>query len=166
MAQQTMTERDMYLAAFEREFQTTLRLLRHYPADKVGLKPSQRSGSAGEVAWTLVLSQHVVAPILRGELMPGAFPSAPATWPEILGAFEAAHRDALAALEGLGDEAMNGPVRMPTGPKQIGEVRRGDALWLMLNDTVHHRGQFSVYTRIAGGKVPSIYGPSGDEPWS
>lgn len=32
-------------------------------------------------------------------------------------------------------------------------------------DSVHHRGQFSVYLRLAGGKVPSIYGPSADEPW-
>jgi uncharacterized damage-inducible protein DinB len=32
-------------------------------------------------------------------------------------------------------------------------------------DIVHHRGQFSVYLRMAGGKVPSIYGPTADEPW-
>jgi uncharacterized damage-inducible protein DinB len=38
-------------------------------------------------------------------------------------------------------------------------------LWLMLMDSIHHRGQLSVYIRPAGGKVPSIYGPSGDEPW-
>jgi uncharacterized damage-inducible protein DinB len=35
----------------------------------------------------------------------------------------------------------------------------------MLHDQIHHRGQFSVYLRMVGGKVPSIYGPSGDEPW-
>jgi len=66
---------------------------------------------------------------------------------------------------GLDSGTMNGTVRMPVGPKQVGDVRRGDALWMMLMDTVHHRGQLSVYQRIAGGKVPSIYGPSGDEPW-
>ena len=38
-------------------------------------------------------------------------------------------------------------------------------LWLMLNDSIHHRGQLSVYERMAGGLVPSIYGPSADEPW-
>jgi len=38
-------------------------------------------------------------------------------------------------------------------------------LWAVLMDQVHHRGQLSVYTRLAGGKVPSIYGPSGDETW-
>ncbi|MBI1806965.1 MAG: hypothetical protein HYR76_07940, partial [Ignavibacteria bacterium] len=30
---------------------------------------------------------------------------------------------------------------------------------------VHHRGQLSVYLRIVDAKVPSIYGPSADEPW-
>jgi uncharacterized damage-inducible protein DinB len=40
-----------------------------------------------------------------------------------------------------------------------------DVLWYLLNDQIHHRGQFSVYLRMAGAKVPSIYGPSKDEPW-
>ena len=30
---------------------------------------------------------------------------------------------------------------------------------------VHHRGQLSSYLRPMGGKVPSIYGGSFDEPW-
>jgi len=29
----------------------------------------------------------------------------------------------------------------------------------------HHRGQLSTYLRPMGGKVPSIYGGSADEPW-
>jgi uncharacterized damage-inducible protein DinB len=33
-------------------------------------------------------------------------------------------------------------------------------------DAVHHRGQFSVYLRLAGAPVPSIHGPSTDEPWT
>ena len=31
---------------------------------------------------------------------------------------------------------------------------------------VHHRGQLSSYLRPMGGKVPSIYGGSYDEPWT
>jgi uncharacterized damage-inducible protein DinB len=34
---------------------------------------------------------------------------------------------------------------------------------MMLFDQIHHRGQLSVYVRMAGGKVPSIYGPSADD---
>lgn len=33
----------------------------------------------------------------------------------------------------------------------------------MMLDMIHHRGQVSVYIRLAGGKVPSIYGPSADD---
>jgi uncharacterized damage-inducible protein DinB len=31
--------------------------------------------------------------------------------------------------------------------------------------SVHHRGQLAAYLRPMGGKVPSIYGGSYDEPW-
>ena len=166
MTQQTMSEKDMYLASFEHEFQTSLKVLKGYPSDKLDLTPADRLKSARELAWMLVLNQKVVEPILNGELMPGQFPPAPATLQEIIAAFEQAHRDSTVKLAGLTEGAMNGPVRMPTGPKQVGEMRRGNALWMMLNDTIHHRGQFSVFSRIAGGRVPSIYGPSADEPWS
>ena len=35
---------------------------------------------------------------------------------------------------------------------------------LRLLHTIHHRGQLSTYLRPMGGKVPSIYGGSADEP--
>jgi uncharacterized damage-inducible protein DinB len=52
------------------------------------------------------------------------------------------------------------------GPKTPGPVKRSDFLWFLLHDQIHHRGQFSIYLRIVDGKVPSIYGPSLDEPWT
>jgi uncharacterized damage-inducible protein DinB len=164
-AQQTMSEKDMYLMAFEMEYQTTLKVLRAYPAAKAELKPSERSVSARELVWTMVLNQMVVEPILQGRLMPEGFPPAPATWAEVLAAFEGAHKKIAAKLATIKDEAMNGTVHTIVGPKKEADVRTGNMLWMMLNDTIHHRGQLSVYLRIAGGKVPSIYGPSGDEPW-
>jgi uncharacterized damage-inducible protein DinB len=36
---------------------------------------------------------------------------------------------------------------------------------MFLFDAIHHRGQLTVYLRAVGGKVPDIYGGSGDEPW-
>lgn len=39
-------------------------------------------------------------------------------------------------------------------------------LWTgVVMHAAHHRGQLSVYLRLMGEKVPSIYGPSADEPW-
>jgi uncharacterized damage-inducible protein DinB len=34
----------------------------------------------------------------------------------------------------------------------------------LIKHSVHHRGQLSAYLRPMGGKVPSIYGGSADEP--
>src|SRR5262249_11410787 len=44
------------------------------------------------------------------------------------------------------------------------EMPIGQFLWLFHNDAIHHRGQLAAYIRPMGGKVPSIYGPSGDDP--
>jgi uncharacterized damage-inducible protein DinB len=33
----------------------------------------------------------------------------------------------------------------------------------VLNHTIHHRGQLSVYLRLNDVSVPAIYGPSADE---
>ena len=53
---------------------------------------------------------------------------------------------------------------MQAGPEKPGKVRGGDLLWFAVMDGVNHRGQLAVYLRMAGGKVPAIYGPSADEP--
>jgi uncharacterized damage-inducible protein DinB len=34
----------------------------------------------------------------------------------------------------------------------------------VLSHLIHHRGQLSVYLRLLDVAVPSIYGPSADEP--
>ncbi len=58
-----------------------------------------------------------------------------------------------------------GTVKFFTGPGQLGDIPVIGFCWFILCDQIHHRGQLSVYVRMAGGKVPSIYGPSADEPW-
>ena len=50
-------------------------------------------------------------------------------------------------------------------PKTLGDYPTMEFLWFLLFDHIHHRGQLSVYLRMVG-KVPSIYGPSGDQPWT
>jgi len=46
------------------------------------------------------------------------------------------------------------------------EAPVGEFLWYIFFDAIHHRGQLSTYIRPMGGQVPSIYGPSGDDPGS
>jgi uncharacterized damage-inducible protein DinB len=161
-----MTERQAYLDAFNREAQTTLRVLKAYPGNKAEYKPADRSNTAMQTAWTLVISQFVTEPILTvPKLVPSAHPAAPADWGTLVSTFEQAHKDASKRLGAMSDAVYQSPIELAVGKGVTAPVRRADALWMMLYDTVHHRGQLSVYLRATGGKVPSIYGPSGDEPW-
>jgi uncharacterized damage-inducible protein DinB len=68
-------------------------------------------------------------------------------------------------IETATPESLANPVQFPVGPGQIGAWPKLQFAWFMLCDQIHHRGQLSVYLRMVGGKVPSIYGPSGDEAW-
>jgi uncharacterized damage-inducible protein DinB len=40
---------------------------------------------------------------------------------------------------------------------------RGRTLWALVAHQAHHRGQMSVLMRLAGLKVPGVYGPSREE---
>jgi uncharacterized damage-inducible protein DinB len=48
------------------------------------------------------------------------------------------------------------------GDQILLERSMGQILWLFHVDSIHHRGQLSIFLRQFGAKVPSIYGPSGD----
>lgn len=160
------TEKDMYVQALESEFEITQRVLKAYPPEKCELKPAEKMKNARELGWMLVLNQLVVPLAIEGNLKPENFPPAPKTWNEVLTRFESAHRDTVARLKQVSDRDFNRTIKLPTGRNQISDVRVADALWMFLRDTTHHRGQFSVFLRIAGGRLPSIYGPTADEPWS
>jgi uncharacterized damage-inducible protein DinB len=158
--------RARYLDTYRRECATTKKLLRAYPADEGGFKPHERSNSAHQLAFTFVVESMIALKALRGEalLTGGSFPTPPDTWDGVLAAFDQATRE-LEAEVAKASPHLDGTVQFLTGPKQVGDYTLEDFLWFMLHDQIHHRGQLSVYLRMAGGKVPSIYGPSADEPW-
>ena len=81
-------------------------------------------------------------------------------------AWEQAHAAFVAHVRRTPDAELNKTVKFMVGPKKMGDLRRMDVLWFLLHDSIHHRGQFSIYLRMVDAKVPSIYGPTADEPWS
>jgi uncharacterized damage-inducible protein DinB len=163
-----MTEKEQLLGAWEKEVPTTLKVLRAYPAGKADLKPHEKARSAKELAWTFVFEGYGGAQGVDAELkfppknMP---PSMPSTWDGVVAECERAFRGLADKVRGASDAQLNTTVKVLTAPKQMSDMRRLDFIWFLLMDMVHHRGQFTVYLRMAGGKVPSIYGPSADEPW-
>jgi len=160
-----MTEKEQFLGALEKELPTTMRVLKAYPAAKGDLKPHAKCKSARELAWMFVTEQKASEQALDGGIEFGKMPKAPTTLPEVIAAYEKSSKAFVDRIKRTPDAELNQTVKFFVTPKQMGDVRKMDLLWFMLMDQVHHRGQFTVYLRMADGKVPSIYGPSADEPW-
>ena len=160
-----MNAKDVSLQIWDREFQTTIRVFRAFTQEQLKFKPHERSRCVRDLAWQCVTDERVIGTIedqndLRN--VP-AGPSPSETMEEIVAAYEAAHREAFAKVSRFSEEEFNRTVscRLPGGEWKMAQP---EAFWGNLMDEVHHRGQLSVYLRLAGGKVPSIYGPSENEP--
>jgi uncharacterized damage-inducible protein DinB len=157
-----------FLDAYEREHAITARLLRAYPPDKLELQPHPKCKTARNLAWNFVvertLGKHAFHNDLAAAMSGGSQP--PAQWSDLLAALESAHKEFGDMVRETPEDELEQHVKFFTAPKTMGDVKRIDLLWFLLFDQIHHRGQFSIYSRMADGKVPSIYGPSADEPWS
>jgi uncharacterized damage-inducible protein DinB len=159
-------EKDQFIQNWEREFQTTMKVLKSYPENKLDLKPHEKSRSAKELAWTLNMEEKVlINGAISGKFDFANAPPPPSTLQEILTIYERNHKENVERVKKMSEQDMNKTVQFMSGPNKMSDMRTADVLWTGIMDTVHQRGQFSVYLRMAGGKVPSIYGPSADEPW-
>ncbi len=161
-----MSEKEQFLSVWNNEHKITLRVMNAYPADKLDLKPAEKSKSARDLLFVFVSEQHFFTMALDGKIdFMAPMPKAPSTLQEIISAYEKENAALVAKLKATPEADFNKTVAFPVAPKTMGQVRVMDLSWMMLMDSVHHRGQLSVYIRLAGGKVPSIYGPTADEPW-
>jgi uncharacterized damage-inducible protein DinB len=163
--------KQQFLDVYDEEHARTKRVLHAYPEDKLDLRPHSKLKTARELAWVFVLERYLGTAVwndeyAQGRTVSGKPPTAPEDWKEILSTLEKSHKEFRGLIESASDDALRENVHFFKGPKTMGEISRIDWLWFLLHDQIHHRGQLSVYLRMAEGKVPAIYGPSGDEPWT
>jgi uncharacterized damage-inducible protein DinB len=162
----TVSPKQQFADVYAQELATTLKVLRAFPADRADYKPHERSNSALQLAWTFVMENNIGMAALTGPLqLGGKFPPPPPSMAEVIAAYEQSAKQFQEALARTPESRLSETVQFPTGPVTMRDWPVIEFLWFMLMDSVHHRGQLSVYVRCAGGKVPSIYGPSADEPW-
>ena len=150
-----------YLNERRREYQTTLRVLQSYPEDQRHLKPAEKSRSAAELVRTFVNEERVLTSLLNNGItdpsllamdVPGSMTNGITLW-----------QSTVATNDGL--LAKVSPASWESVVNFYGlQIPLVQACWFELFDHIHHRGQFSVYLRLAGARVPSIYGPTADEP--
>jgi uncharacterized damage-inducible protein DinB len=155
-------------AELKKESATTRKMLERVPEDKFDWKPHEKSMTLGRLAGHVAELHGMFRPALtRDELdfAEGYTPFLPKTSAELLKTFDARVSDALELLATQSDEQMRERWRMRRGEQVFFELPRAVALRTMaLNHVVHHRGQLSVYLRLLNVPLPSVYGPTADEP--
>jgi uncharacterized damage-inducible protein DinB len=152
--------RDYLVKCLEDEFKTTTRVLENVkPGD---WRPDPKARTAAEIAWHIVHSEvWFLECIVAGEFNPatvaeGATPGLP----EIIRYYQEHF------TKGIGDvKKMSGADLAKSVDFFNMKQPMFEALGMALVHSVHHRAQLATYLRPNGGKIPSIYGGSADEPW-
>ena len=161
-----MSEKDLFIKSLEMEYKTTHKVLKAYPAEQANFTPHPKCKSAQALAFNFIFEMKGADMAIDGEMDFKKIPKPPATFAEVVTAYEQAHAAFVAHVRRTPDAELDKTVKFMVGPKKMGDLRRMDVLWFLLHDSIHHRGQFSIYLRMVDAKVPSIYGPTADEPWS
>jgi uncharacterized damage-inducible protein DinB len=159
-----MTNLEFCIQKRTSEYPAFLRVFKALPADQLAYRPHPRSRTAAEIAWTIASEEGDLATILETGKVDFKETTPPSTAGEIIGTYERNFAAATDRLRMLGAGTWEKKGQFLVGGTPVWETTIGEFAWGFLFDAVHHRGQLSVYLRPMGGKVPSIYGPSGDDP--
>lgn len=153
-------DKQTFLSHLEREHQTTMKLIEAFSDDKLEYKPpSDKLRTARELLAIFPATEASLPQFAQGSTPQEWKPFEGRTMKEILDAYHAAHGQAVEAIRAVPDADLQREMDFWGQP-----ARRIDALWFMLLDNIHHRGQLTVYLREAGGVVPPIYGPTAEQP--
>ncbi len=159
-----MTDREFFLYTVEDELPRFERVFKALPADKLDYTPHPKSKTAGALTGYIAAETNTFPVFLTtGSVdMSALGEPAPKTIAESATIFLQILTDAKQIASGMSETDWDSPAKMMAGEKVEWETTKGKMAWSLLLDLIHHRGQLSTYIRPMGGKVPSIYGPSGD----
>ena len=165
----TMPITDALLPEYDHEMGTTRRLLDRVPEAQFDWRPHEKSMTLGQLsghlanlpAWCssiLDLAEFDLASIADDR------PPLPASRDALLKEFDQKVDAARASLSKRTDAELMSPWTLKSGDHEIFTMPRIMAIRsFVMNHSVHHRGQLSVYLRLNNVPLPSIYGPTADE---
>jgi len=155
------------LPEFDQEMATTRKLLERVPSDKGPWKPHPKSFPLGHLAQLVATMPGWVTKTLRDTEIDLA--TSPGysfeTTETLLGEFDRHVREAREALASARDTDFAVLWSLKHGARVLFTAPRGVVVRQNVNHLIHHRGQLSVYLRLNDVPLPSMYGPTADEPW-
>jgi RimJ/RimL family protein N-acetyltransferase len=155
--------RQFFSETLKAEAPKFIRVLQAIPPDQAGYRPHPRCSSAGDIAWLLATELGDACELVHnGSANFTMHPAQPV--PQAVALYEKNLADLQSRLAAIDDARWEQKAKFLVDGKVAWEAPLGDMLFGFLFDAIHHRGQLSSYLRPMGAKVPSIYGPSADDP--
>jgi uncharacterized damage-inducible protein DinB len=161
---------ELFLSELEREVERSKRALERVPEGKYDWKPHDKSMLFGYMADMVATMPSWITMMIRQDELDIApadgskFKQEPKDTSEaLLSALDKTAVDARSALETTTDEHLMTSWRLLAGGHVVMENPRHVVIQDTFNHWAHHRGQMTVYLRLMGAKVPSLYGPSADD---
>ena len=159
-----MRNYEFFATCVERELPAFLKVLRALPSDRLDYQPHERNKTAGQLALQIADEITVLGDLFdSGEINMKSYGEPTATPEELAQRFERGAKAVVEKARATDETKWGAPGRFLWDGHVVWEARAAELAWGFLFDLIHHRGQLSVYIRPMGGKVPAIYGPSGDE---
>jgi uncharacterized damage-inducible protein DinB len=156
------TTREFFITQFSAERPKFVKVIRALPEGKLDYKPHERSSPAGGIAWFLVLEMRALVDLVKKHENHWQQSPGPKTAAEIATEYDKAAGELETALKSTDEAAWARDSKMFVGDRLVKSSPLGETLWDFFLDAIHHRGQLTSYIRPMGGKVPAVYGPSGD----
>jgi hypothetical protein len=158
-----MSTREFFAERLASEIPGFLKVIRALPGDRLDYRPHEKNTAAGSLAWQLALEMAGLTELVRTGIIDYKTLPRPESVEEMATKLEHAAQQALEAVKSGSDATWDGPGKFLYGGHVAWEDTVANIAWGFLFDMVHHRGQLTAYLRPMGGKVPAVYGPSGDE---
>lgn len=161
-----MSISDMLLPEFDQEMATTRRVIERVPSDKAKWKPHEKSFPIGHLTQLVANMPGWLTNALNETSLnlldyPGyTYESTD----DLLKVFDKHVKEARAAIAKSKDSDYAVPWSLRRGDQIFFTLPRAAIVRQTINHLVHHRGQLTVYLRLIDVPVPSIYGPTADEP--
>jgi len=158
-----------FLEDMEEELGSTKRVLERFPDGQGSWRPHEKSKTLAELARHVADIPGLAATILETEEMDALArpPREPLhTSAELIAHFDGGVSALRAALSRADDERMRGEWALRAGDRMfVRRPRRALLRTMFLSHMIHHRAQLGVYYRLLNVPVPSVYGPTADEPF-
>lgn len=159
---------EQILTELRQEAATTRKMLERVPQESLAWQPHEKSMTLGRLAAHVagLYGTWLKTTLSQDEFdLADSLPLKADSVSDILEAFDQNVSDATALLQAQSDERLFTTWRLKRGGQVLFEMPRWAVLRSMvINHIIHHRGQLSVYLRLLDVPLPSVYGPTADEP--